>query len=81
MRRERLQLRRREERRHVPDVLGPARGYEGRGAKTGRAEIPSAGDVGGLREGGTMITVLLVVLVVVALGAFALNRDSTRLRP
>jgi hypothetical protein len=81
MRRERLQLGRREERRHVPDVLGPTRGDEGRGATAGRAEISSAGDVGGSREGGTMITVLLVVLVVVAFGAFALNRDNTRLRP
>jgi hypothetical protein len=81
MRRQRVQLCRREERRRLPDVLGTARGYEGRGATAGRAGVPPSGHVGGPEAGGTMITVLLVVLVVVALGAFALNRDNTRLRP
>jgi hypothetical protein len=80
MRRQRLQLGRRPDRRHLPEVLCPARRHAGRRARRTRREPASPVHADGAVAGDSMITVLVIVLVVLALG-FVLNYDNTTLRP
>jgi hypothetical protein len=80
MRRQRLQLGRRPDRRHLPEVLYAARRHAGRCARRTRRDPASPLHAYGAVAGDRMITVLLIVLVVIALG-FVLNRDKTTLRP